>query len=60
MSEKINFIQAQIAEGEKNDLQLIKKIQNTNASQSVRLQESAATKPAPPSNNVTPRQPAQK
>ena len=55
MSEKINFIQAQIADGEKSDLELIKKIQNTNASTTLKKEETTATKPAAPSNIVTPR-----
>jgi len=55
MSEKINFIQAQIADGEKSDLELIKKIQNTNASSTLKKEETTATKPAAPSNIVTPR-----
>ena len=35
INEKINFIQAMIAEGEKNDLALIKKIQNTYATPAI-------------------------
>ena len=32
INEKINFLQAQMAEGEKSDIALIKKIQKINAS----------------------------